>query len=185
MSATPPIDISYELTQDDLAAFQWRANYDSSGARRSRRMSYVYLFAVLAILLLLPAIGGNGFTFSLPNLVFLLMPFLVVAALTWIFHRRMLRAAIRKLVEKEKPGKSLIGGHRIVIDADGITETTAVGEARVQWSGIDRVEQDSGYVYIYTSAAGAYVVPKRAFNSASDAEAFYDVAATSARHAAL
>jgi hypothetical protein len=77
------------------------------------------------------------------------------------------------LLKEEKPGKGQLGKHRIVLSANGLAESTAVGESRTSWAGVDRVEQDPHYIFIYTSPAAAHVVPKRAFKDLRAAEDFY------------
>jgi hypothetical protein len=59
---------------------------------------------------------------------------------------------------------------------DGFSESTVVGEQRTSWAGVDRVEQNADYIFIYTSPVAAHIVPRRAFASAEDAERFYEFA---------
>jgi hypothetical protein len=39
---TGPLEVEYELTRDDLYAFQWRAVFVSPRGRRLRRTSYLF-----------------------------------------------------------------------------------------------------------------------------------------------
>src|SRR6476661_5085284 len=86
--------------------------------------------------------------------------------------------AVRQLLEDEKPGRGQLGRHRIILSENGLTESTAVGESRTSWAGVDRVEQNPDYVFIYTAPAAAHLIPKRAFRNLQEAEAFYQFSRT-------
>jgi hypothetical protein len=167
------MDIEYELTRDDLYAFQWRAAFRSPRGRRSRRTVYIYWLVALLIFATLPAIGADGFTISRVNFGFVLVAYPIVALAQWWWERWLMRRAILRLIRDEKPDRGQLGLHRLVLDEEGVLERTAVGESRTAWAGVHRVEQDDRYIYLYTSSAAAHVIPKRAFADPGDAEAFY------------
>jgi hypothetical protein len=168
------MEIDYELTKDDLYAFQWRGAYTSPRARRMMWKTYLYWFIALFLLSILPAIGADGFSLSLVNISILLVTFPLVVLATWFLTRRGLRSHILQLLKDEKPEKGQLGMHRVVLEDSGIVETTAVNETSTAWAGIDRIEQDSDYIFIYTSQIQAHIIPKRAFKDAAEAEAFIE-----------
>jgi hypothetical protein len=90
------MEVKYQLTSEDLYAFQWRAAYTSPRGRRARRKPYIYLFLTLLLVALLPAIGSDGF----------------VMARVWLFERRLIRRAIQELVKQEKPDNGQLGTTR-------------------------------------------------------------------------
>ena len=167
------MEVEYELTFDDLYAFQWRAIFASPRGRRATRK--VYLLWLLAVLLIsiVPAIGADGFAISRVNFTFLVIAFPIVVLAQWYLERRLMRRAILRLLKEEKPGRGLIGKHRMVVSEDGLFERTAVGESRTSWAGVDRIEQNPEYIFIYTSPVAAHVIPKRAFRDMQEAEGFY------------
>jgi hypothetical protein len=168
------MEVEYELTPDDLYAFQWRAAFKSPIARRAGRKVYLYWFLALLLISALPAIGADGFVISRVNFTFLLVAFPAVVLAQWYLQRRLMRRAILQLLKAENPGKGQLGSHRVVLSEDGVVEKTAVGESRTSWAGVDRIEQNPEYVYIYTSPASAHVIPKRAFRNMQEAEGFYE-----------
>ena len=172
------MEIEYELTPDDLYAFQWRAVFLSPRGRRVRRT--VYLLWVLAVLLfaIVPAIGADGFVISRVSFNFIVIAIPIVFLFQWCLERWLVRRAIRQLLEDEKPGRGQLGKHRIILSENGLTESTAVGESRTSWAGVDRVEQNPDYVFIYTAPAAAHLIPKRAFRNLQEAEAFYQFSRT-------
>ncbi len=170
------MDVEYEITLKDLYAFQWRAAFESPRGRRVRRLAYLGWLLAIALFAIVPAIGADGFTLSRVSVTFMLMPLLVFLILYWWLERWLMRRAIRHLLKDERPDRGVLGRHRMVLDEDGVRESTAVGESRTTWAGIDRVEQSPEYIYIYTSPAGAHVIPRRAFGDPPKAEAFYQFA---------
>lgn len=166
------MEVEYEITRDDMFAFQWRAAFTSPSARRRRWKVYATWFLALLLFASVPAIGADGFVPSRIDFTFLLIAFPFVAFLQWLLERRLMRGAILRLVGQERPEGGQLGRHRVELSDGGLLERTAVGESRTSWAGVDRVEEDPQYIYIYTSAAAAHVVPKRAFAAPSGAEAF-------------
>src|SRR5215208_1343974 len=167
------MEVEYELTPDDLYAFQWRAAFDSPLGRRVARKVYLGWFLALLLFSILPAIGPDGFVISRVNFTFLIIAFPIVALAQWFLERRMMRRAILRLLKQEKPGRGQLGRHKLVVTESGVVESTAVGESRTSWAGVDRIEQNPQYIFIYTSPAAAHVIPKRAFRDIQEAEGFY------------
>ena len=174
------MEVEYELTGDDLYAFQWRAHYTSTRARRERLKVYVSVLIALLVFWAVPAIlSGDGFDTSIVSLMVFVVPFLIMVFFGWIFLKRQTRRAILKLVQEEKPDRGQLGSHKISLTETELVETTHVGQSRTQWAGIDRVEQNDDYIFIYTTPHAAYIVPKRSFDSKHQAESFYQLARVS------
>ena len=166
------MEVEYELTHDDLFAFQWRAAFTSRRARRARYTAYVIWFLALLLMASVPAIGADGFMISRMSFSFLLIGFPIVALAQWGLERWLMGRAIRGLLREENPGGGLLGKHRVAVNSEGIVDSTPVGESRTSWTGVHRIEEDPGYIFVYTSAVGAHVLPKRAFGDPHKAERF-------------
>jgi hypothetical protein len=173
------MEVEYELTLDDLYAFQWRAVFASPLGRRSTRKVYILWFLALLLFAILPAIGPDGFVISRVNFTFLIIAFPIVIVVQRYLERWLMRRALLRLLQQEKPGRGLLGRHRVVLTESGVVESTAVGESRTLWVGVDRIEQDPQYIFIYTTPAAAHVIPKRAFRAVQEAEAFYQLSKSS------
>ena len=166
----PTREIEYELTLDDLFAFQLYATKHSRTAKRLNR--YVYL-ADAAIILVIAVLSRPWTSYiALAGFLIFVVTFL---GLGWLLTRYLTRKAIRDHVSQEVPDKGLLGRHRISLDEDGLTESTAVGESRVSWAGIDRMERTAEAVFVYTTATAAHVIPRRAFKSPADEESFVEM----------
>jgi hypothetical protein len=147
------LHVEYHLTPDDLYAYHWRAYFKSSVLKRSRWKPAVILFVAFGLTAVVPAIGPNGIRWALVSWPFLLIVFPIALFLYYLVERSMVKRAIRRLVGREKPDRGQLGRHTIRLLDDGFQEATAVGDCRTYWAGIDRVEQDDAYIYIYTAAA--------------------------------
>ena len=73
-------------------------------------------------------------------------------------------------------GKGILGEHTILIDPEGVTERSVVGESRTAWSGVERVDDDNQNIYLFVGPVQAHVIPKRAFENSDDADAFLQMA---------
>lgn len=178
------MEVEYEITGDDLFAFQLRAIKKSPLVKRARRKAGSYWFLAVLIISLLPAIGADGFMISRTNFTFLAVVFPVGTLIYLLIERRNTRRAILELVKQEKPNKGQLGVHQLEINEVELVERTVVGESRTNWAGVNRVEQNDEYIFIYTSLVGAHVIPKRAFTDAQEAENFYQLARISYESAA-
>jgi hypothetical protein len=178
------MEVEYDLTRDDLYAFQWRAAFSSSIGRRARSKVYAYWLLALLLCSAMPAIGSDGFVISRVNFTFLVVAFPAGVLAQWYLERRLTRRAILQLLKQERPDRGQLGRHRVVINEGGVAESTAVGESHTSWAGVDRIEQNPEYIFIYTSRAGAHVIPKRVFRDMQEAEGFYQLSRISKEAAA-
>jgi hypothetical protein len=178
------MEIEYEVTADDLYAFHWRSVFRSPRGRRDRRRAYLYWFLVVFLMTILPAIGSDGFVIARVNFTFLVVAYPVVVLMQWLLYRRLTRRGILRLLKDVLPNKGLLGRHKVVLNEGELIESTAVGESRTLWAGVDRVEQNAEYIFIYTQPHAAHIIPKRAFNSSQAAESFYQLARISKEGAA-
>ena len=162
-------EIDYELTRDDLVAFQLYAMKSSRTARRFGRRTRITYAIVIVIMAALTSpwsstIAAGGF----------LIACVTFLGLSWALTRVLTRRAIMELVSDEVPEKGHLGRHHIEFDENGIVETTAVGESRVSWAGIDRIERNSDHVLVYTTPSAAHMIPRRAFATPDDEKAAYE-----------
>jgi len=157
--------LEYVLTRDDLFAFHWRAAYDSRLARRARVGTYATVVLLMFLMTFAPSLFSGARAFSLISIAGFLVGSLGAVGAGWWLQKRLATKVITQSVDKEKPEGGLVGRHTLVIDSTGITETTAVGESHTSWRGFDRIEQNSDYIFIYTTPTAAHVVPRRALAS--------------------
>jgi hypothetical protein len=89
------------------------------------------------------------------------------------------RYFIKKNVEgvlAEGKNKGVIGRHKITLNESGLTETTIVNSEFRTWQGIERIEENDIYIFIYISANSAHIIPKKAFANNNLMKDFIDLA---------
>src|SRR6185436_8528280 len=102
----------------------------------------------------------------------------IVALATWLSTRITVRRFINKTLKEERPERGQLGKHKVVLSETGLVESTVVNESSRTWAGIDRIEQDSNYIFIYVAPLMAIIIPKRAFKDVAAAKAFYELSET-------
>jgi hypothetical protein len=132
------------------------------------------LFIFLLLVGLLQSYGPNGFNFSILNFAVLLVGFPIVALAMWLMTRITMRRFINRILKEERPERGQLGKHKVVLTDIGLVESTAVNESSRTWAGIDRIEQDSNYIFIYVAPLQAIIIPRRAFKDATAAEEFLE-----------
>jgi hypothetical protein len=90
-------------------------------------------------------------------------------------YKRSMKYSITKMLENGQ-NKGTIGSHSITITDHELRETTEVSDSRWTWSGVERVEQTTDYIFIFISPVMAHIIPKRAFESPDTAAMFYTTA---------
>ena len=170
------LEVSYDLTPADLYAFQLRALNLSPIARRTRRNSYLTLFLTFFAIASLSAINSEGVGQVVISYGLVIVGFPVAAGIFRMIDKRHTHNTLVRLTREEQPDKGLVGTHNLVLGPDGIIESTVVGESRVSWNGVDRIEDDSDHIFIYTTPHAAHIVPRRAFADAKDASRFLEFA---------
>jgi len=173
------MQITYELEAKDIKAFQ---NY---ALKKNQAIKKVNLFnlsfiAVLSYWQLLYLIFWTDFL-SNPNWLQLTIYF-GIGTTTFVFvlgfskgiSYLMKRYAINSITRQHKYGDGVLGEHLIRLKDDFLIETTDVNETQHSWKGVERIEENNDYVFIYTSATNAHIIPKRYFKSEADALEFLE-----------
>jgi hypothetical protein len=163
------MEITYDLTPEDLTALTWHHSTTSSTMKR-----YFWVGLLLPPLMCLLVI------LMLEDLELSALAIPLVFAMAWILsysyqRRRRVNRYIQRLV-REGRNRGTLGPHKMVLEERGLFDSTDVSESRTSWIGIERVEENERYIFLYKSALTAYVVPKRAFNDQRQAQQFFSVA---------
>jgi len=152
------MEIKYTLTEEDYLKFNLFHIKNSDTAAKSLKMQRFitpFVYIVLA------------FVFSkmmdVP-LLYTLIPFAIVGVLWIIFYPKYFyRVVVRQTKKMIKEGKNegLLGSHTMFLNDEGIRDTNATGETKVNWSGILHLKEDHDNLYVYNSSVSAYILPKR------------------------
>ena len=173
------MEVTYKLNLDDVQAYQWHNIRTSATLRRNYRVTFVsFPLIVLGLMILCVVFGLN---------MLLAGFFLAVSTMVWtiIFphtYRQNVNRATRKLL-REGRNELLQQAHRMSLEETGIKVRSELGESRLAWSAVERVEETETHIYIYIGALTAHVIPKWAFNTRREAEDFFDAARSFQRRA--
>lgn len=158
------MEVRFYLTGQDFWNFQ-------KHALRRRRISLI-LIAVLVVILVL----FTSLTSSPSNIVVNIAPlilFLVVVGIVVLrLRRRIFGGTARRLAAQ--------GEHTITIGPEGFRHKQNLGDAMISWRAIKEIKTDAYNLYfmVDSNALMAHVIPRRAFASPQDADAFLGWAKT-------
>lgn len=164
------MQIHYQLTIEDVLAFNQYHFRTSKRLRRSYYLSQVWM--------ILGALAA-AILWSKRGVSFRLLEFLIVSVVLVIFYRLYYAWWISHSAKRlftEGKNKGVLGNHIFAIDADGILEISDVGETRTVWSGVERIEENDEYMFLYVGSFHAHIIPKRAFMSENEASRFFQLA---------
>jgi hypothetical protein len=164
------MQVQYQLNIDDIVAFSLHYSRTSKNARRRiRRSQALGIIAAIAVALAWPRWGFEvRILYPLGYALFLLFGFPFYYRWSVERHTRKLYAAGQN--------KGALGNHIISLDSEGVLEISDVGESRTTWSGIEKVEENEAYIFLFTGSLQAHMIPKRAFLSESEATEFFRLA---------
>lgn len=164
------MEITYTIEPQDLVAFNIYQFEHSRSLRTSYRMGYFWL-AVISLLFAFFTSAWQHWILFGGWLVFSLVLFLGYRPLTyWNLRRGIQRTS------KEGRNRGLWGKHTIVLHDKELEESSDAGHTNTWWSAIERIERNDDYIFIYTSAHSAHVIPKRSFDDGTQANEFYETA---------
>jgi hypothetical protein len=164
------MQVQYQLDLDDIVAFGLHHARASKDSRRRLRLTQLWgvIFALFVALMWLR--WGVGTWTILFTGYSLFMLFGYPSFCQWSVKHNT------RKIYSEGQNKGALGNHIIALDAEGVTEISDVGESRIAWVGIEKVEENEEYVFLYTGSLQAHVIPKRAFLSGGEATEFFKLA---------
>lgn len=166
------MNLKYELTKEDYLAFNLHYIKHSATVRK---MLFMQRFPMPVIFLAVPFalwITTGEFPIEL-FLGFLLLSAAWVVFYPKFFYWYTMRNVNRALNEGDN--SNMLGPHEFHASEEGFIEKNQAEERKVNWSGIDRVEENEHYYFLFFSSVGAYIVPKRSFPDKSSEEEFKHV----------
>jgi hypothetical protein len=177
-----PLEVTFKLNDDDIMAAQWHCVMSSPSLREQYRRTFALVpMIVLGVLILFVAFAEWSLLFCGWLFVFST----VLWFLQWPrIYRDNLKRATKKLL-KEGRNELLRRTVRLEIDEGGLHVTSGMGESRLSWDAVERVEETADHIFIYVTSLSSHVIPKWAFESRGQAEQFFVKAAECQRRAAF
>lgn len=170
---------AYELTQDDLNAFNLYHHLHSPTARRNYLRSwFIPAFFLLLVFTVIWYSADRERGTPLQTFIDLLPLFSSVPIYLIYFpwaYRRKLRKLIKGMVSEGR-NRGVFCRHRVTVSPEGITDSGEFSQTAIAWPAIERVAWNNDYAFVYTSAVAAIIIPRRAFTTAAEFEEFVGVA---------
>jgi hypothetical protein len=169
----------YEITKDDLSAFNLYHHRHSPTARRQYLLSwFVPAFIGLLVCSGIWYLADRERDTPLQTFLDLLPLFsfvpLYLLYFPWVY-RRKLRKIVAGMVSEGR-NRGLFSRHSVTISPEGVADVSEYGQTSTAWRAVERVAATDENVYIYTNALAAVIVPRRAFAGPSQFEEFVRIA---------
>lgn len=95
--------------------------------------------------------------------------FILTVVLGWVWYAR-------NLLKRAAAVKGVLGEHVVVINEEGIRETTAGYDLLRPWHRVAQIVENPQYIYVFLDNIRGSQIPKRAFREESEARAFINAA---------
>jgi hypothetical protein len=164
--------VSYELTTDDMAALVQLHNARSPTVRRQR---YGCLLIGFFAMLSLPALIFLSSEKPLLQTATDIWPLLLGPLLFLMFAIPYLNwrtGNLAKRMYREGRNSGYYGECSIVLEPNGIRESTASGDTVRKWASVEKIVVSRQHLFVYTAGVEAFVVPRRAFATEADFNTF-------------
>jgi hypothetical protein len=127
------------------------------------------LFALAAVLIAISALAG-----SRRELVFLI-PFGLLLAIFLLLYRH--GARLSGWVIGRMAGRNDLMRKQVMTVADDCFRAeSSRGKTEVRWSAVPKIRETEGRLFVYLTRHQAFIVPRRAFETSEDFEAFAQAA---------
>lgn len=161
------MEVAYELTPEDI----W---HNSLYYRQKSVIRPVFLHLLAGLLGLLAFLG-----FGLVVASWLMHGRVDLSIVPWscvllFWLVRLLPPTKGEIIKRARRRPGLLCEHTIAISPQWFSEKTAVNETKVAWKTLHSIEEDAEYQFFFIAKSNAYIVPKRAFSSLAEAQAFLD-----------
>ena len=163
------MELTFKLTEEDYINYNVAHSKTSPSMKRSiliQRIMGPVIFVITPFIIV---------QFSDIPLWYWLIVF-GLSSITWfIYYPKYAMWEITRRIKKmlaEGNNENLFNERILVLTDEGITETSSIGETKISWVKIERLEETEDYLYIYVSSVSAHIVPKRVFENSSEQEKF-------------
>ena len=158
------MEVRFYLTGQDVWNFQKQAF-------RRTRVSLILIAVLVVILILFTSLTGSPSNIVV-NIAPIILLLVVLGIVVLILRRRIFGGTARRLAAQ--------GEHTITISPEGFRHKQNLGDAMISWRAIKEIKADTNNLYfmVDSNALMAHVIPRRAFASPQDADAFLGWAKT-------
>ncbi|MEL1135431.1 YcxB family protein [Desulfitobacterium sp. THU1] len=152
------MEITYYLSEEDYLKFNLFHIKNSEPAKQAlKKQRFLGPAIFMTFAAFLSIVGSRPYQEVM--IMFTLLSVLWFIYYPKYFYRYITRNS--KTLLKAGNNDDLFGEHHMVLAEEGIIDTTAQGETKLNWAGIQAINQDEDNLYLYNSSISAYILPKR------------------------
>ena len=162
------MEVTYELTPEDVWHYQRYYRRHKAGLRPV----FVYLLFGLAGFVCVSGSFVAWEAWSRYGRVEwnILLPLLIGVYIA----ARLLPPSKARMIKMHRQRPGVFSQHTYQISPEWFFQKTPVSESKDAWAILMSLEEDGDYLYYFRTKANAYIIPKRAFTSYSEAQVFLD-----------
>lgn len=157
------MEITYNLEKEDLLKVRWHRHI----VNPPKAYLNLYRFTLGFFI----AIGIPTFLFSGQ-----IVGFIVWVVLYSLGYYIIKRLAALYVIRQDIPQSGVICQHTMALTETELIEKTDVSEGHFIWESLEKIEEIDDYILIFISPDGFHIIPKRAFESTSEYQAFSEFA---------
>ena len=149
--------LEYQLTEEDLFNFNGFHQKHSPVAIKARRRSIASCSISMFIVMTYLITKDHGFS------PWLLLLSAVLAVFVGFLYSIYLKSHSRRYVKKTiREGKNISLNTPVKVEfyQDKILSNSSLGESKLKWDVVERIEETEDYIFIYISSLQAIIIPK-------------------------
>jgi YcxB-like protein len=165
--------IDYDCTEEDITALMLYFRTLPEGKKQSRQSNVVIFFMMIGVMMFLFGLMSlwDSKYLGISSLIGAIVAGIVTISLCYIDRKSQTRKLI---ANRSKLGyhKGLIGPGVLTLTPKGLAHKSHVGESLISWQIIEQVTETQTHLYLHFSPVLFFIIPKRAFATATQGSAF-------------
>ncbi len=163
------MEVTYEMTPEDVWHYQEYYRRHKAGLRPI----LVYLLFGFAGIV---CVGGSFVAWKAWSRYGKAEWNIILPLLAEVFIiLRLLPQTKARLTKKYRQKPGIFSRHTYQISPEWLVQKTSVRESKNAWAPLFSLEEDEKYLYYFLTKTTAYIIPKRAFTSYGEAQAFSEM----------
>lgn len=164
------MQLTFDVTQDDLVAFaQYYYKNTAEGRRGMRRMYFLGLILVAAFAYSESQNPEHGLSNPLQFTLYVGSAVLLLGGL-YAGYLWYLRPVIVRTMCRAATFREMLGPTTLTLEVGHLTVRNEHGSGQMAWSGILDIGDTPDHVFLITGMLRAFIIPKRCFKNARQAE---------------
>jgi hypothetical protein len=159
------MEIEYNLTPEDVIAFQQYTAEHRPGRQRPSMGSLWLLLALLALFTVLAVtpggLQGAQLIYFFTDLAILLLT-LAFIMLQPRITKMVIARSVRQVLRHGNNAR-VLESQRVAISPEGLTSTSSLSSGLVNWAALEKIVVTDDHAFFFTTTHSAQIVPKRAF----------------------